>query len=55
MKRGYSNWLKNKLGKTIRENIYTFLKVNKPTKEKLNLIERELKIDLSKYKKKRRK
>ena len=52
LKRGYSNWFKNKLRKFIIRNIETYLKINKPTLEKINLIEKELKVDLSKFKRK---
>ena len=50
LKRGYSNWFKNKLRKFIIRNIETYLKINKPTLEKINFIEKELKINLSRYK-----
>ena len=50
LKRGYSNWFKNKLRKFIIGNIETYLKINKPTLEKINFIEKELKINLSRYK-----
>ena len=53
LKRGYSNWFKNKLRKFIIGNIETYLKINKPTLEKINFIEKELKINLSRYKKKK--
>ena len=52
LKRGYSDWFKKRLRKFVLGNIKTYLKINKPTLEKINLIEKELKVDLSKFKRK---
>ena len=55
LKRGYSNWFENRLKNFLLGNIKSYLKINKPTSEKINLIEKELNLDLSKFKKKRKK
>ena len=55
LKRGYSNWFGNRLKNFLLGNIKSYLKINKPTSEKINLIEKELNLDLSKFKKKRKK
>ena len=51
----YSNWFENRLKNFLLGNIKSYLKINKPTSEKINLIEKELNLDLSKFKKKRKK
>ena len=53
-KRGYSNWHKNKT-KHLLKKLNNYLKYNKRTKKKLRYIEYKLKINLSKYYKKRNK
>ena len=55
LKRGYSNLFENRLKNFLLGNIKSYLKINKPTSEKINLIEKELNLDLSKFKKKRKK
>ena len=53
LKRGYSNWLGNRLRKIILSNIYFYLGINKPTLEKINLIEKEFNLNLSEFKRKK--
>lgn len=45
-KRGYSNWFYNDLNRWV----FNYFKINKITKEKIKYFEKELKINLSKYK-----
>ena len=52
LKRGYSNWFNDRLRKFILWNIKSYFKINKPTSEKINLLEKELKVNLSKFQKK---
>jgi hypothetical protein len=42
LKRGYSNWFNDRLRKFILWNIKSYFKINKPTSEKINLLEKEL-------------
>ena len=51
-KRGYSDWFKNRLNKFLLGNLKYYLTVNNATLEKINYIEKELRVDLSSYKKK---
>lgn len=52
LKRGYSNWFKKEfLPVVIRNKVSIYLKHNKITREKLEYLERELHLNLSKYKK----
>ena len=49
-KRGYNNWHGNRINKVLQGKLDTYLKENGITLEKINYIERELKLDLSSYK-----
>lgn len=49
-KRGYNNWHGNRINQVLQERLDTYLKENGITLEKINYIERELKLDLSSYK-----
>ena len=51
-KRGYSNWFKNKTKQILDNKIDEYLRDNEITKEKIEIIEKELKINLKKYKNK---
>ena len=50
-KRGYSNWLGDKLNEVLFIKIEEYLRDNKVTLEKLNYFEKELNLNLSKFKK----
>ena len=49
-KRGYKKWYGNMTEKFLKNRIKEYLSENKITLEKINYIERELKINLSEYK-----
>ena len=49
IKRGYKNWLKSYKEKFIIEKIKFYLKINKASPEKVNYIEKELKLNLTEY------
>ena len=51
-KRGYRNWLGNKINKVLQRLINDFFIVNKITIEKINFIEKELNLNLTKYRNK---
>ena len=48
-KRGYSYWYGNKTNKFMKENLETYFQENGVTIEKINYIEKELKLNLSQY------
>ena len=50
-KRGYNTWLGDRLNEVLFIKIEEYLRDNKNTLEKLNYFERELKLNLSKFKK----
>ena len=50
-KRGYSNWHGNKINKILHERLSNYFEENEITLEKIKYIERELKLNLSFYKK----
>ena len=50
IKRGYSNWFKNSTKEFLIQTIKSYLRINKPTINKINLIEKELNLNLSRYK-----
>ena len=47
MKRGYSNWHKNHEKKVMIERITAYFEENRITLEKINFVEKELKVNLS--------
>ena len=49
-KRGYSNWFGRKINKFLKTKIKEYLEENEITLEKINYIEKELKINLNAYK-----
>ena len=49
-KRGYSNWFGNRIGSFLENCIKDYFHDNEITLEKINYMEKELKIDLYKYK-----
>jgi len=51
-KRGYKNWFGNKINKFLKKLINEFFIFNKITNEKINFIEKELNLNLYKYRKK---
>ena len=53
IKRGYSNWFKNRLRKFVLSNINFYLDINRPTLEKINFIEKGLNLNLSEFKRKK--
>jgi translation initiation factor IF-2 len=48
-KRGYSNWFGKKYNNFINSKIEDYFRDNQITKEKLDLLEKNLKLDLKKY------
>ena len=51
-KRGYSNWYGNRTNITLKNRLSSYFEENKITKDKINYIEKELKLNLSFYRKK---
>ena len=49
-KRGYSTWFGNYLDTFLSNNVRVFFEINRLSLEKINLVERELNISLTKYK-----
>ena len=49
LKRGYKNWLKSYTRKFMIEKIKNYLRINKATPEKINYLEKELKLNLTEY------
>ena len=49
LKRGYKNWLKSYKEKFMIEKIKFYLKINKASPEKINYLEKELKLNLTEY------
>ena len=50
-KRGYNNWFKKRIKKFLLGKVDTYIRENNITLQKLNYLEKELKLDLSFYKK----
>ena len=50
IKRGYSNWFRNDTKEFLIRTIELYLTYNNPTIKKINLIEKELNLNLSQYK-----
>ena len=53
-RRGYSNWHGTKINNVLKERLSTYFEENGITIEKINLIEKQLKLNLSFYKTKMR-
>ena len=51
-KRGYSNWHGNRINEVLKVRLSSYFEENGITIEKINLIEKELKLNLSSYKEK---
>lgn len=51
-KRGYKNWFGNKINNFLKTTINDFFSINKITAKKINYIEKELNLNLFKYRKK---
>ena len=49
LKRGYKNWLKSYTRKFMIEKIKYYLRINNATPEKINYLEKELKLNLTEY------